>query len=308
MNDSDQRLIDRYLDGTLQAEDAAQLVRRLDEDPNLLDALAMEAFDLGSLRDALSADAINNQEPIPYPYEKRRRTAMPVLAAAAVVVALVGWTAAWWTHSSLKQADREITGLRGQVSELIADAHEGPDPLSDHAPKLQTISSRGLLLTLDDQGKPLGRLVSGSVPPLGQRLWTCPWGAADLRFSDGLSVAMDRSTVATLEEEQGAHVVRLESGLLYVTRWPPQSDSPTTVVQTPHARIRLTNAQIAVDVRNNRTIVEAAEGIATVAPLTPSDGESVTVKAQHYVVIEPGQDAVVTPGRLTWSLHPLSSR
>ncbi|MCC5830593.1 MAG: hypothetical protein JJU36_14190, partial [Phycisphaeraceae bacterium] len=187
MRISDTKLIERYLEGELGADETAQLRQRIDADPDVLDALVMEAYELESLREALNADVVTVAALASDPRPTHRRPVVLAIAAAVAVVACAGWVAAWMSHHSMIEVQQELASLRSQISQGQVDTSQAESSTATNAARPLTISRRGLLLALADRGHPAHSIAIGHEVPLERRLWTCPWGAAEFRFSDGLA-------------------------------------------------------------------------------------------------------------------------
>ncbi len=123
-------------------------------------------------------------------------------AAAAILVAVIGVSAYW----------------------LLKEWGGGPvaaGNLADGSGRMPVVSdTRGLVLALPEGDGKEVQLTAGSPVPAGRTLWTCPWGASSVRYADGTSVTLDRSTTAVFSEAADTERVSLKDGILFVTRRP----------------------------------------------------------------------------------------
>jgi ferric-dicitrate binding protein FerR (iron transport regulator) len=293
MNPEFQDLIDRYLDGAASAEE----VRRVDElirrEPSarvaLLRAAAMEM----QLRRLLtSAGTEQSPRPAVRPGRKPRVSWKAILAgAAAVLLAATGWIGSVYFarqyYAKCREQEAVLSRLAGQIR-----------PVSGG----RIIETRGLVLALP-QGT--GRAVPVSVEspiPAGRSLWTCPWGAASMRFADGASIDLDRSTEAAISETKELRKAAVKKGIVYVSNLDISHAQPV-VVTTPHVSVSVLDAQAAVAVSGERTMVEVAQGQVQVVRAT--DGRTISVREGHYVIVDRVVEPQVEKGRLAWRLEPL---
>jgi ferric-dicitrate binding protein FerR (iron transport regulator) len=293
MNFEFQDLIDRYLDGAASAEE----VRRVDElirrEPSarvaLLRAAAMEM----QLRRLLtSAGTDQSPRPAVPPGRKARVSWKAILAgAAAVLLAATGWIGSVYFARQYYAKCREQAAVLSRLAGQIRPVSGG-----------RIIETRGLVLALP-QGA--GRAVPVSVEspiPAGRSLWTCPWGAASMRFADGASIDLDRSTEAAISETKELRKAAVKKGIVYVSNVDIRHAQPV-VVTTPHVSVSVLDAQAAVAVSGERTMVEVAQGQVQVVRAT--DGRTILVREGHYVIVDRLVEPQVEKGRLAWRLEPL---
>jgi len=138
----------------------------------------------------------------------------------------------------------------------------------------------------------------------GQGLWTCPWGGADVRYADGTSVSLDRSTTARFAEVDKGKRVMVKSGVVSLMRWPAKPRSESFSVETPLGSVALENGQVVVVVSKDRLLVEVGMGQAEVR--TGPEARPVTVTDHHYAVVQSDGQVEVATGRLAPRLEPLA--
>ena len=73
-------------------------------------------------------------------------------------------------------------------------------------------------MALPENGDTEGEtLLVGTAAPLDQRLWTCPWGAAEFRYDSDLSIWVERNTTVKFNETDDGQRLTLERGIVHVT-------------------------------------------------------------------------------------------
>jgi ferric-dicitrate binding protein FerR (iron transport regulator) len=157
-----------------------------------------------------------------------------------------------------------------------------------------------VLVLPEGQGKAVP--VSVGLPiPTGRSLWTCPWGAAAMRFADGVSLDLDRSTVAAISETSGVRQVTLKRGVVFVTQR-SAAHQQKMVVTTGNGSVTVADAQVAVAVGARGTIIEVAEGQVRFTR-KPND-PGVLVSAGQYAIVGAGVEPRALDGRLAWGIEP----
>ena len=151
------------------------------------------------------------------------RTPLPwqaVLAAAAVaLMAVAGWTLALFFAGRYGALCREHATALEKIAALTPPGQSAVQKETPAGPASgRIIQTRGLVVAL-----PIGPGQPEKVPvespiPVGRSLWTCPWGAAAVRFGDKTSIELDRSTEARISETEAGQDVELKQGILYATR------------------------------------------------------------------------------------------
>jgi len=274
-----------YLDGT--ADDAAirGLNERLSAEPQACRELLLAAALETHLRQILTTR-----------HEVSRQTGAP--AAARAVRPASRWRRRLAVAASL---------LVATAAGWLAFAHFYPGqvgPRQADAASIQLIDMRGLVLALTagPDGKPQGvQLYAGDRVPPGCKLWTCPWGGATVRFPDGATVSLDRSTTARVVQDGDVRRVEVGQGIVCAKTDVPPSASPL-LVKTPHATAAVQGAQITFIVSQDETSVEVATG--TVEVTRTADQEKVKVERNHTAVVKPGLTLKSSDGRFQWNLAP----
>jgi ferric-dicitrate binding protein FerR (iron transport regulator) len=286
-----QDVILAYLDGT--ADDAAirGLNERMGAEPRACRELVLAAALETQLRQILTTQrevsrqtGASASRPVRPASRWRRRLAV---AATLLVAAAAGWMAF-------------IHFYPGQVG-----------PRQAEAATIQLIDMRGLVLTLPF--KPDGKLDfekgrqlrAGDPVPPGRPLWTCPWGGATVRFPDGATVSLDRSTTALVTQDADAHRVEVRQGIVCAKTDLPRTDLPL-LVTTPHASASVLGSQITFVVGKDETSVEVATGAVEVT--RTADQEKLKVERNHTAVVKPGLTLKSSDGRFQWNLAPAQSQ
>jgi len=223
--------------------------------------------------------------------------------AAVLLVAVGGWTAAFYFASLYRsKCDQYATAVR-TLAELGAAPPENPLPQDPAQPAAsgRVVETRGLVGILPQGEDDFVRVRAGAPIPVGRSLWTCPWGAAGMRFSDGVSLQLDRSTVVVFSEVDGVRHAAVKSGIFYITKREASQAEPF-IVTTIHALTTIVNAQAAVAADGDRTIIEVAVGEVQVT--RRSDGRAISVPAMHYAIVTDTAEPQVVKGRFKWRFEP----
>jgi ferric-dicitrate binding protein FerR (iron transport regulator) len=305
MSENLQDSILAYLDGA--ADDAAirGLNERLSAEPQACRELLLAAALETHLRQVLTTrhEVSRQTDVAPPPSAVHGRLATPPRAAEphgfqhasrwrrrlAVAATLLVATAAGW----------------------LAFAHFYPGqvgPRQADAATIQLIDMLGLVLALTagPDGKPRGvQLYAGDRVPPGCKLWTCPWGGATVRFPDGATVSLDRSTTARVVQDGDVRRVEVQQGIVCAKTDVPLSQS-ALLVKTPHATAAVQGAQVTFVVGKDETSVEVATGAVEVTRTT--DQEKVKVERNHTAVVKPGLTLKSSDGRFQWHLAPAQSQ
>ncbi|MGD0896707.1 MAG: FecR domain-containing protein [Thermoguttaceae bacterium] len=303
MNHECQELLDRYLDGSASAEECRQIDQWIRRDPSAREALFRTAAMEVDLR-RLLANPLARPAAEGHVRAAASRRFFAYAAASAAVVAVAGWALAL----TMAGQYRAKCGQHQAALERLADLEAaGPLSVAPKAPDRRfdagrLIETRGLVLaSLKGQAKAIP-VTAESPIPMGGSLWTCPWGGAAMRFADGASMDLERSTeVAISQSETGRHAT-IKQGILLVNN---RNGSPdrAIVIATAHATVKVVNAQVVVASEGDRTLVEVAEGRVEVT--RTSDGRTLAVGANNYAVVSPAAEPKVLNGRLAWRLEPV---
>ncbi len=301
MNGELQELIDRYLSGSASADEVGQLDALVREDPSARHALLMASALEAQLRKLLVSAAPHapaapaSRDPV--------RWRLGVQTAAVLLVAVGGWaTAFYFANQYRAKCDQYATALR-TLAELGAAPLEDPLPQDPTQPGAtgRVVETRGLVGILPEGQNDFVHVRAGAPIPIGRSLWTCPWGAAGMRFADGVSLQLDRSTVVVFSEIDGIRHAAVKSGIFYITK-PEASQAGPFVVTTIHASTTIINAQVAVAADGDRTIVEVAVGEVRVTGR--ANGRAISVPAAHYAIVTDTAEPQVIKGRFDWRLEP----
>ncbi len=190
---------------------------------------------------------------------------------------------------------REYLGATADGQSAGAEGLAGPE----------VFQTRGLVLALPKDGdfNHAVQLNSGSVVPLGHKLWTCPWGGVGTRYSDGTIVSMDRDALADFSETAGVRQIELERGILSVIRWPGKPNSGRMRINALLGSVTFDNAQVTLAVVEDQTVVEVAGG--TVEFKRAADGKTVKVSSGQYALIGSENELRAVSGALHWRLEPV---
>lgn len=264
------RLIDDYLQGRSTNAEIREVDSLVRADQQFRAALAAAAHDEAALERLFgSRPATKGRQPT-----ARRPHHGPLAAAAglAAMAAAVGWLL--------------VSGV---------DANGGG---------CRVLETRGSVLLLPRApGEKATPVAAGDVIAAERRIWTCPWGAAALRLTDGTRLQIDRGSEATLACGRRPQV-ELIRGTAFVTR--EHAADRGVVLTTAQASIEVGNGLAAVVVDHDRTIVEVAEGETR---LTAAGGEATQITAGQVAVLKQGGDGgiEVRKGRLEWQLPDAST-
>jgi len=211
-------------------------------------------------------------------------------SAAAIIVAVIGLSAYWLSKE---------WGARGAGPVAGSNVAENANGAGGCMPVV--FDTRGLVLALPDGDRKEVQLTAGTRVPAGRTLWTCPWGASSVRYADGTSVTLDRSTTAIFSEAKNAKKVSLKDGILFVTRKSSKVAREQLFVDAPQASVAIDQGEVALVANGDQTIVEVAIGKVQVRRST--DGKAITISAGEYVLVRPGTDLSAARGRLQWRLE-----
>lgn len=300
-------LIERYLAGELNTDEVQQLNEALADDPLAVDALMSEAYLEVHLRETLNGSVLSAA--IAEQVERSNQAVGRLLpsrcvTAALLLVAISGWAVAAYVFDELGEALTKINTLRNRVTKLELDSIKpSASSVKGDAPEIH--SMRGWLMALpqnDDTATVGETLLVGTTAPLNQRIWTCPWGAAEFRYDSGVSISTERNTTVKINETDDVRRLTLERGIVHVTNL-SETDNRPTEIKCGQVTVRLLHGQVAVQVNKQQTTVEAA--VNQVEVLTEEDGviRTFTVRGSEYLIISPGEKAKVTPGMLKLGLE-----
>ena len=295
-----QELLERYLDGSTSAEEVREVDEAIRQDPSAREALFQAAAVEMDLHRLLA-------NPLARPVTegpRRPSAARRSFAYAAVVAAVAGWALALVLIGQYRAKCGECQAARQRLAELETAE---PLPLAAAVPDRQIavgrlIATRGLVLATP-KGQTKAIEVAAEYPiPMGGSLWTCPWGGATMRFADGASMDLERSTEVVISQSEAVRHAAIKKGILLVNNV-DGSPEDAIVIATADATVKVVKAQVAVAAEGNRTIVEVAQGHVQVT--RTADGRTLTVNANHYTVISPAAEPKLLDGRLAWRLEPV---
>jgi ferric-dicitrate binding protein FerR (iron transport regulator) len=305
MNPETQDLIDRYVDGSASAEEVRRVDELVRQDPSVRHALLVTAamrLDLQRLLTRTPDDA----RPAPRPASRQdTRGAWRTTGgrAAVLLAAAAGWVAAIVLAAAYHVQCREHTAALRTIAALESFQQDAArrEEQSKQSAAGRVVQTRGLVQVLPEgRGKAVPVSVGFTVPA-GRSLWTCPWGAAAMRFADGASVDLDRSTVAAISETNGVRQVALKRGVAFVTQL-GAAGNHKIVVTTENGSVTVADAQVAVAVSKRGTIIEVAEGRARF--VRKPDDPGIAVSAGQYAVVGAGAEPRALDGRLAWHVEP----
>jgi hypothetical protein len=183
---------------------------------------------------------------------------------------------------------------------------QGPGvPTDETGARPEVFQIRGLVLALPEDGdlNHAVRMKTGGVLPPRHKLWTCPWGGAGARYSDGTVVSMDRYALADFSEAQGVRNVELERGILSVNRWPAQANRGRMCLRAPLGSVTFDNAQVTLAIAEDQTVVEVAGG--TVEFKRAADGKCVKISQGQYALVGSENELRAVSGALRWRIEPV---
>ncbi len=295
-------LIAKYLSGDADADEVQQLYRALSDDPSAAEALLSDAYLDVHLREALTSLSLGvDLADVGQPSAVARRARTPWVAAAVLLVAISGWSVAAYVASELNRARTDIAALNSRIASLETARPLVPVVRGD-GPRVH--SMRGLLMAARPNagGELETRLLEvGASAPLEQRLWTCPWGATEFRYDGGASVTVERDSAVQFNEAQGRRQLTLERGIVHVTNL-SSADRRPTEIRCALATVRVVRGQVAVQVDEQKTAVEAAVNEAQVHVEENGVERSFTVRRGQYLFISPGKTTNVMEGVLELGL------
>lgn len=305
MTDPKSNLNAKYLDGDINAEEFQRLEQSLADD-EAIDALMSDAYMEVHLRELLCGselgasinEGLTQSSPVVGRLHSKR------WAIAAMLLATIsGWAIALYVVGELGEANTHIKTLSNRVTELEKSGTKPPPVLvNNDAPEIH--STRGWLMALPPDNDTDGQtLFVGTSAPLDQRLWTCPWGAAEFRYESGVSISIERNTTVKLNETDDLRQLTLERGIVHVTNL-SDFDTRITEIKSALATVRMIKGQVAVQVDKQQTAVEAAVNQVEVFVEEKGVTRTFTVQRGHYLLVKPGEEATVIKGMLKLGLEP----
>ena len=129
-------------------------------------------------------------------------TSTRFFACAAVVAAVAGWALALFMIGQYRAERRERQAALERLTEIEAARTQpaAPETPDRRVAVGRLIETRGLVLaTLKGEAKAIPVVAEYPIP-MGGSLWTCPWGGAAMRFADGASMDLERSTEVVISE------------------------------------------------------------------------------------------------------------
>ncbi len=309
MTDPKANLITKYLAGDATADELQQLQQTLASDPQAADELMSEAFMDVHLREMLGGSAPGTmiaEESRTSSRIARRSTLARWMVAAMLLLAMSGWAVAAYVAGKLGQAHTNIAALKSRVTELEASSTSQPVTVAKaanaEAPEIHSL--RGWLRALPKNSDTEGQtLLVGTTAPLDQKLWTCPWGAAEFRYDSGVSISVERNTTVRFNETDELRQLDLERGIVHVTNL-SEIDNRPTEIKSKLATVRLIRGQVAVQVDKQRTAVEAAMNEVEVFVEEEGVPRTFTVQRGQYLIIKPGEKTKIVQGMLKLGLEP----
>ena len=302
-------LIAKYLAGDANADEVQKLNQALADDAQAADDLMSEAYmevylretPSGSVLGAAIAEKIQPLKPV------AARLPPAWITAAMLLVAISGWAVAVYVAYELRKARSSLDTPNNRVTQLKDTSTRPPvDMANGDVPEIH--SMRGLLMASrqpNDTDTEIQLLQVGTTAPLDQRLWTCPWGATEFRYDSGVSISVERNSAVKFNETNGQRMLTLERGIVHVTNL-SKTDKRRTEIRCPRATVRLNRGQVAVQVDEQQTAVEAA--IHQVKVLVKEEGATreFTVRRGQYLIIKSGEKTKVMQGMLKLGLEPPS--
>ena len=309
-------LTEKYLAGDLGSDKVRELNQTLTDDPLAADALLSDAYMDVHLRELLNGsalgEAVSGGKMAEVGTSADKQTSGTVFrrlrprhwaTVGAAIAALSGWGVAAYIGGELGEARTHVRTLEKRVAELETASDSLPAAGAD-VPEIHSL--RGWLMALPQNGDANieGRtLLVGTTAPLDQRIWTCPWGAAEFRYDSGVSISVERNTIVRLHETDNLRRLTLERGIVHVTNL-SETDSRPVQIESALATIRLIHGQVAVQVDEHRTAVEVAVNQVEVTTEERGDIRTFTVRRGEYLIIKPGEKAKVIQGMFKLGLEP----
>lgn len=250
--DADRALVARYLDGTADDQDLAQLGQRLPTDAALVRCLreaarlevALEGVFAGS-RTSASRGSGSGSRSIRAVRRRRRTTSasrpfptvVALLAAAAIAIAMLG---PWSERSSPPSPATPVTAAT--PTRPVADG---------------VVLTRGAAVDMV-AGPAAGAVRVGSRLAPGTRLVVRSGGAA-LRFTDGTATEVDAGSELEIDWDGRGKRLRLIAGRLRADVAPQPPERPLRVATT-HAEMVVVGTSFAVDVDASGTTLRVTSG------------------------------------------------
>jgi ferric-dicitrate binding protein FerR (iron transport regulator) len=251
-------LLTRYAAGECDAPQAAELSRRIENDPALAAALAEVLLQAVAVRDDAEA---HPERPVIAVVKPRWRSAV-ILSAAAAITLLI--SIVWLIQTggerhilTVMQADGSVrwTGAGGEVRETLVNGSTLPGGT------LETVSDDATLV---------------------------------ISFADGTTLTLLGRSLATLSDD-GQKNVHLRSGSLSADVRPQPARRPLRI-HTPTALLEVLGTRFEVDSDDANTRLAVNEGRVRLTRLI--DGRSADVPAQHETIASlSGAEMPVMPRR-----------
>ncbi len=267
----DARLV-RFLDGTMDDDEASRLVMELEKNASLRAQLRRIAEQVVAIAEAgRCAEAqqtcsapTSRLAPLPSPATRRDwRWGNLAKFAAVLILALSGggWLAVKWRHPQVL----EITQSRGAVNWSATDGDRATQPALG-----QKFSAGTLALVGNDS------LVT-------------------LQAADGSTITLHGQSEAFFCHD-GGWKVRLREGSFEAAVKPQPSDQPLRVM-TPTAEIVVKGTKFSMQAQAQETRLEVAEGLVTMRRL--ADGREASVGGQERLVVTLDHGSELAPQRRT---------
>jgi hypothetical protein len=174
-------------------------------------------------------------------------------------------------------------------------------PLPEEVRLAQVVETKGLVRMIPpDTGVPV-TVAGGALVRPGARFWTCPWGGCSIRYRDGLTVGLNRSTIARLAQAGGGPRIDVQQGRVTVKGEAPPV-ARDVVLASLQAEATLAGGDVYFSVQDGATVVEVADG--AVELVRTEDRQRVTVTKGQYAVVKPGLELRSRDGRFRWRLEP----
>ena len=304
MTDQKAYLIAKYLAGDASEDEIRRLNQVLLGNSQAAEALLSEAQLDVQLREILSNSALGvavaKETTSTGPAVKR-----PVarwMAAALFVAAISGWIVAAYTTRDLDRARANVNTLESRVAEL-ENASTESQVAQDQLDGPTIHSMRGWLMTSiqrSNTSNATQMLQVGTTAPLDQKLWTCPWGATEFRYNGGVSISVERNTAFEFNEANGGRQLTLAQGIVHVNNL-SKTDRLLTEIKCALATVRLRAGQVAVQVDEQQTSVEAA--VHRIKVFVDHEDRTYTIERGQYLIITPGERTKVVDGMLNLGLE-----
>ena len=201
MNADFDELMGRYLDGAASADEVRQVDERIRQDPSAREALFQTAAMEVDLRRLLA-------NPLARPLaegERRGVASWRLFAYTAIAVAAVaGWALVLLLAGQYRAKCSEHQAALERLAELEAAKPQAAAPQAPDRPVAvgRLIETRGTVWAFHKGQAEAVTVAAESPIPMGGSLLTCPWGGADMRFADGASMDLERSTEVAISQSE----------------------------------------------------------------------------------------------------------